>query len=1465
MGGHINGRSIGNSGLDEGVGSAQGRMGSTVRPLGGHINNEGEGPGGTGGGGGRGDYFETLQEQNESRHGVPSVVAPRTREVMMDEMSVMSEISMDPSIMTTHPTRHIEKEESLGKIAEEPEPRSGIDSTTSQSNDQDLNSSIGNLSNTRSNSGSQYSRTHSNGSTNQQSRVGSVTVGAGAGYNRLLERKLAGDRNERKPSAAKAGATRNNVQAAPPTDTGHVHFQDENVMTAREAQAARGAEREAHTAACTTAHVRSSSEVHNVSPPMGQTGHVRSRTHGDAEHDYSAMRTPSNEESTERSNSGGKMRTDNLDSSRKSAVTPGVQPLTGDYVTIFDRKIREMGGDSASTKSKSRDDNKQKSDGHHLPGATDDAMSESEARFMISDCSCCSELMDVLKRNSSATVQLMTLPKLRECLLVAHLHSVSMDTPGRTNIAFPNSGWTKVLMMVNSKHSSNAIVQAELFHTLWSIVTLNPRYTSDLTSNPDMKQIITTMETHIQDEPIQEYGCGLISCIVSSHKHALRLLKMCEGKCIHRLMAALYFDSSRGNVQENSLKALFRLSSASLSSDNPADLFANKMGRYVEDNTDVADKLVNAFDAVLNAMGRYQTNISVQVHGNRLLWNIFYPDAIQDPDQVELLIGKTLRHIGDVMTSPLNSQAFHETIICLLSKMSCFVRDSRGQEALLSAVAVTMKTYSNSGTVALHGCRCLAHVCAMSPTLSLSRPVVDDGIPAIISCMEAFQEHITVQSECCAALSAICIKSPLNKERVCELGGIGRINHAYDCYSMTRYEDHCVTTKIRACIALTTLAVDPVLLSDIRGKGIITKFERLVEEDSDIPATLLSTIRDLLTLASDADNLYQNLEFREGSSEDETIGCLRANLRLVTTPAFTRIRIVPLISKTVKAMQRFATSTSVHENACKLLACLFALASEGEPTTAQGGEIVSEQLETIADSLSQHKNDPTNAAAACSALQNFLVMQSLSRSSDALGLFLNTLLSRSVTNVINCLVIHQEDEQNLEQGTGALQALFAMREGLVLSFENDSTIGLMIGAMVRFPNSKQLRRHCIGILGTLFSVSNRIMDFLNDELLNVIVRFLEQEIDNQDAFDLVDSALNIILVMTSKGYQAATILLRNEKLLDTVVCCMWKFPSHLSIQSSGTAILSSTALDNYLRADVCQRGGTSRIINALDKLKHDPVFVCTAFSALANLTSGADIEILRARDSPAPEIFVRAMTTHPENLSVQVNGAHAIWALSARSDSFKDEIVNLGGAEAVAAAMELFAGSRQMQGKGFVVMWSCSVPRHLKMRVGRCAIEPVVNGLAAHIASEKICEEALGCLKCLSTLAENKDLLEENDAADLIYSCMWLHSGNSSVCKAALAALCNISVNVDTNEVAEITSEDLDAIVHIMRTHQSVKAVQESAIILLRNFTFSRTNVIVLEQNPFLTALVRSAMSTFNDHFHGRADDLLRVLPAFNQ
>ena len=110
-----------------------------------------------------------------------------------------------------------------------------------------------------------------------------------------------------------------------------------------------------------------------------------------------------------------------------------------------------------------------------------------------------------------------------------------------------------------------------------------------------------------------------------------------------------------------------------------------------------------------------------------------------------------------------------------------------------------------------------------------------------------------------------------------------------------------------------------------------------------------------------------------------------------------------------------------------------------------------------------------------------------------------------------------------------------------------------------------------------------------------------------------------------------------------------------------------------------------------------------------------------------------------------------------------------------------------------------------------------------------------------------------------------MHADNAAICNAALATLANVSAYVDTNEVSEITSGDLDAIVNAMRAHQNVEGIQRKSLILLKNFSFSRANIMVMEQNPCLVPLIRSARSTWQIDFEGRVDYLLHVLFAVNQ
>ena len=242
-------------------------------------------------------------------------------------------------------------------------------------------------------------------------------------YNRLLERKLAGDT-----------ATR----ATPSTETNHVHFKDTNnnnkaIPSSTRPQPTRDMSERIRKklASDSTSHIRSHSEGIAVSPSSTSPGHVRSLT-SDAttttnsdiarnlsrldeqeekrrrkiaeNDDMMSKRTMSSEEaqddfhrrySKKVANAAAKVASSSVDDSTRSADSrPGAQSVGKDdkYISILDRKL--AGLDVTN-------DTHQRDKAHRRQPTTESSMStECEARIIVDGCSTCYDLIDVLKRSS---------------------------------------------------------------------------------------------------------------------------------------------------------------------------------------------------------------------------------------------------------------------------------------------------------------------------------------------------------------------------------------------------------------------------------------------------------------------------------------------------------------------------------------------------------------------------------------------------------------------------------------------------------------------------------------------------------------------------------------------------------------------------------------------------------------------------------------------------------------------------------------------------------------------------------------------------------------------------------------------------------------------------------------------------------------------------------------------------------
>ncbi|KAL7543676.1 hypothetical protein ACHAWF_007444 [Thalassiosira exigua] len=350
----------------------------------------------------------------------------------------------------------------------------------------------------------------------------------------------------------------------------------------------------------------------------------------------------------------------------------------------------------------------------------------------------------------------------------------------------------------------------------------------------------------------------------------------------------------------------------------------------------------------------------------------------------------------------------------------------------------------------------------------------------------------------------------------------------------------------------------------------------------------------------------------------------------------------------------------------------------------------------------------------------------------------------------------------------------------------------------------------------------------------------------------------IMQMLAEQGYQAIVTLLQNERLVGSVVETMIRHPNSSSIQMAGCHILSSIALDRRAITEICSCGGANIIVSNLCNLRQDRLLVCKAFEALTAIVGICDAAILH--ENRAAKRVLSTMEAHPSDIIVQVSGAALLWNLGS-GPSLKLDIVD--GIHILFDAMRLFLASEQMQEKGILALWVLSASDSLGPGVPSRAIEVTSMAISAHLPNAKVCEHGLGAL---STLMCSRSALEDADRLfALIVSSMWVHAESATIQQGALAALSKISLDQSSNQVMQITPEDLDVVVNAMRTHTYVKGVQENAIILLRSFSFCPTNIHVFRQNPFLEGLIKTAMSKFPGSLRVNVESLLRILPASYQ
>lgn len=161
----------------------------------------------------------------------------------------------------------------------------------------------------------------------------------------------------------------------------------------------------------------------------------------------------------------------------------------------------------------------------------------------------------------------------------------------------------------------------------------------------------------------------------------------------------------------------------------------------------------------------------------------------------------------------------------------------------------------------------------------------------------------------------------------------------------------------------------------------------------------------------------------------------------------------------------------------------------------------------------------------------------------------------------------------MEQVVSALWAIATMGNGSIPSFEMNVQLYTtdFINQIVEFlDKSLNVQRGCLGLLHVFFSSTEKMMDYLSDNLILAVIKCLQS-----DDEDVATIAVGTTYAITEMGFPARMMLLNHhEVLIGAIVECMFKFPSSASVIRAACDIFSNISLDNYYRSAICNMGGT---------------------------------------------------------------------------------------------------------------------------------------------------------------------------------------------------------------------------------------------------------------------------------------------------
>eukprot|EP00957_Ditylum_brightwellii_P050463 3826733-Ditylum_brightwellii.AAC.1 len=471
--------------------------------------------------------------------------------------------------------------------------------------------------------------------------------------------------------------------------------------------------------------------------------------------------------------------------------------------------------------------------------------------------------------------------------------------------------------------------------------------------------LLISMQTHINNPQIQQFGCGVLKCLASASAVNDNVDDGVSSGAIICIVNSMKTHQDCGDVQGWGLRALYSFCS---SSDRNKDNFVQ------------SDAFGGCGPSLIQrAIDSFRTKMDVQEWACQLYWCLSSNEKAADiilmnDTDVQSIIDAMQRHVkyGDA--------AFLTTACCgTLANLAIHMDQSHKRllnEGGVATIINAMLSHQDSKEVQVEGCTALANLSAIRDVRMAV--LQNGGVDSLLSAMYSFPDECVLQGEACRALRCICSDSDNAREFASLKRAISMIIKAMD-----RHRGSVIVQEM-ACGLFTNLvvigesqahiianggldAVSTAMRSHPREKAIQVAFTSLL--------CYFSACKDGIGSISSSGVLNAVISAMHSNAESEEIQtdacCIFWNLlsNPRTHPAgFAGVRGVKYI---VKAMQALPESIPVQTMACGALWSLVTGSLEAKDAVASVGGI-----DAILCAIAIHPHNIKILEVSCGVLAN---------------------------------------------------------------------------------------------------------------------------------------------------------------------------------------------------------------------------------------------------------------------------------------------------------------------------------------------------------------------------------------------------------------------------------------------------------------------------------------------------------------